>query len=149
MAVQDKITEIIVEQLGVKPEEVTTEASFVDDLGADSLDTVELVMASSSGISTSNSLKEVLRQGDNYDAKIIFWENETNALKPDKFLIKKQAIRSVMIVLGPEGGFTQEEIAEAISRGFVSVGLGPRIMKADTATVAACTLIQYLFGDMG
>lgn len=45
MAVQDKITEIIVEQLGVKPEEVVAEASFVDDLGADSLDTVELVMA--------------------------------------------------------------------------------------------------------
>ena len=45
MAVQDKITEIIVEQLGVKPEEVIPEASFVDDLGADSLDTVELVMA--------------------------------------------------------------------------------------------------------
>lgn len=45
MAVQDKITEIIVEQLGVKPEEVVPEASFVDDLGADSLDTVELVMA--------------------------------------------------------------------------------------------------------
>jgi acyl carrier protein len=45
MAVQDKISEIIVEQLGVKPEEVTPEASFVDDLGADSLDTVELVMA--------------------------------------------------------------------------------------------------------
>lgn len=45
MAVQDKITEIIVEQLGVKAEEVVSEASFVDDLGADSLDTVELVMA--------------------------------------------------------------------------------------------------------
>ena len=45
MAVQEKITEIIVEQLGVKSEEVTPEASFVDDLGADSLDTVELVMA--------------------------------------------------------------------------------------------------------
>jgi len=45
MAVQDKITDIIVEQLGVKREEVTPEASFVDDLGADSLDTVELCMA--------------------------------------------------------------------------------------------------------
>ena len=45
MAVQDKITEIIVEQLGVKSDEVIPEASFVDDLGADSLDTVELVMA--------------------------------------------------------------------------------------------------------
>ncbi len=41
----DKIKSIIAEQLGVKKEEVTDSASFVDDLGADSLDTVELVMA--------------------------------------------------------------------------------------------------------
>ena len=45
MAVEDKVKSIIVDQLGVKAEEVTTAASFVDDLGADSLDTVELVMA--------------------------------------------------------------------------------------------------------
>ena len=45
MANEKRVKEIIVEQLGVKPEEVTNEASFVDDLGADSLDTVELVMA--------------------------------------------------------------------------------------------------------
>ncbi len=40
-----KVKEIIINELGVDPEKVTTEASFVDDLGADSLDTVELVMA--------------------------------------------------------------------------------------------------------
>ncbi len=45
MAVEDKIREIIVEQLGVAAEEVVPEASFIDDLGADSLDIVELVMA--------------------------------------------------------------------------------------------------------
>ena len=45
MAVQDRIKSIIAEQLGVKPDEVTPEASFIDDLGADSLDTVELIMA--------------------------------------------------------------------------------------------------------
>ena len=45
MAVADKVKGIIVEQLGVDEEEVTVDASFVDDLGADSLDTVELVMA--------------------------------------------------------------------------------------------------------
>ena len=45
MAVQDKIKSILAKQLGVKPEEVTAGASFVDDLGADSLDTVELIMA--------------------------------------------------------------------------------------------------------
>ncbi|MEE8359301.1 MAG: acyl carrier protein, partial [Candidatus Omnitrophota bacterium] len=45
MAVGDKVKAIIAEQLGVKKEEVTEGAKFIDDLGADSLDTVELVMA--------------------------------------------------------------------------------------------------------
>ena len=45
MSVDEKVKSLIVEQLGVDANEVTPEASFVDDLGADSLDTVELVMA--------------------------------------------------------------------------------------------------------
>lgn len=45
MSVEAKVRDIIVEQLGVNPDQVSTDASFVDDLGADSLDTVELVMA--------------------------------------------------------------------------------------------------------
>jgi acyl carrier protein len=45
MALEDKVKEIIVEQLGVNPDQVKPEASFTEDLGADSLDTVELVMA--------------------------------------------------------------------------------------------------------
>ena len=45
MAVADKVKSIIVEQLGVEEDEVTMDASFTDDLGADSLDIVELVMA--------------------------------------------------------------------------------------------------------
>ncbi len=43
--IESKVTEIIVNELGVEPEKVTPDASFVEDLGADSLDTVELVMA--------------------------------------------------------------------------------------------------------
>jgi acyl carrier protein len=45
MSVQEEVRDIIVEQLGVDPDKVTLDASFIDDLGADSLDTVELVMA--------------------------------------------------------------------------------------------------------
>ena len=45
MSVEEKVKEIIVDQLGVDDKQVTTNASFIDDLGADSLDTVELVMA--------------------------------------------------------------------------------------------------------
>lgn len=43
--IEQRVREIVVEQLGVNPEQVTREASFVDDLGADSLDDVELIMA--------------------------------------------------------------------------------------------------------
>ncbi len=43
--IEDKVKDIIVEQLGVNPEQVTAQAKFIEDLGADSLDTVELVMA--------------------------------------------------------------------------------------------------------
>ena len=43
--IEDRVKEIIVEQLGVSEEQVTNEAKFVEDLGADSLDTVELIMA--------------------------------------------------------------------------------------------------------
>jgi len=45
MALEDKVKDIIVEQLGVNADQVKPEASFIEDLGADSLDTVELVMA--------------------------------------------------------------------------------------------------------
>lgn len=45
MALEDRVREIVVEQLGVSADEVVPEASFIDDLGADSLDIVELVMA--------------------------------------------------------------------------------------------------------
>ncbi len=45
MNVEEKVKDIIAEQLGVKKEEIKMESSFIDDLGADSLDTVELVMA--------------------------------------------------------------------------------------------------------
>lgn len=43
--IEERVKKIVVDQLGIKDEEATPEASFVDDLGADSLDTVELVMA--------------------------------------------------------------------------------------------------------
>jgi acyl carrier protein len=43
--IEQRVKDIIVEQLGVKPDQVTPEAKFIEDLGADSLDTVELVMA--------------------------------------------------------------------------------------------------------
>ncbi|MFH1144479.1 MAG: acyl carrier protein [Candidatus Eisenbacteria bacterium] len=65
-----KVREIIVEQLGVTPEQVVPEASFVDDLGADSLDTVELVMAFEDAFSVEipdEDAEKLTRVGDAID----------------------------------------------------------------------------------
>jgi acyl carrier protein len=64
MAVEERVKSIIVEQLGVDAEEVTADASFVEDLGADSLDTVELIMAFEEefGVEISDDEAEKIRK---------------------------------------------------------------------------------------
>ncbi len=52
------------------------------------------------------------------------------------------------VLIGPEGGFTQAEIELAKGKGFLSHSLGPRILRAETASISSCTLIQYLYGDI-
>ena len=67
---EEKVREIIVEQLGVTPEQVVPEASFIDDLGADSLDTVELVMAFEDAFSVEipdEDAEKLTRVGDAID----------------------------------------------------------------------------------
>lgn len=56
---------------------------------------------------------------------------------------------SLFIVIGPEGGFTKEEIELAKEKGLVAASLGQRILRAETAAIAAVTLAQYALGDMG
>jgi 16S rRNA (uracil1498-N3)-methyltransferase len=56
---------------------------------------------------------------------------------------------SIAVMIGPEGGFTEEEVALACEQGAVRVGLGPRILRTETAAVVACALILYELGEMG
>jgi 16S rRNA (uracil1498-N3)-methyltransferase len=82
------------------------------------------------------------------DLKIIFWED----LRQDTFkvdLISNYGLRSVRVLIGPEGGFTSEEVAAAQNAGFLAMGLGPRRLRVDTAAMAAVSILQYLWGDIG
>ena len=54
---------------------------------------------------------------------------------------------SVSLLIGPEGGLTAEEIAQAETREFKSLALGPRVLRTETAPVAAISLMQFLWGD--
>ncbi|HCG72912.1 MAG TPA: 16S rRNA (uracil(1498)-N(3))-methyltransferase, partial [Nitrospina sp.] len=55
---------------------------------------------------------------------------------------------SVSVLIGPEGGFTIEEVKTARSHGFQTVGLGPRILRAETAPLVVLSLLQSKWGDI-
>ncbi|HET8711910.1 MAG TPA: 16S rRNA (uracil(1498)-N(3))-methyltransferase, partial [Spongiibacteraceae bacterium] len=56
--------------------------------------------------------------------------------------------RSVALLIGPEGGLSETEIASAEKKGFAPLRLGPRIMRTETAPVAALSIFQFLWGDL-
>ncbi|MDF2182376.1 16S rRNA (uracil(1498)-N(3))-methyltransferase [Neptuniibacter sp. CAU 1671] len=56
---------------------------------------------------------------------------------------------SVALLIGPEGGLTETEVELAIQHGFQPLALGPRVMRTETAPVAALSILNYLWGDMG
>lgn len=56
---------------------------------------------------------------------------------------------SVALLIGPEGGLTEEEVAQATAQGFIPVCFGPRVLRTETAPIAACAILQYLWGDLG
>jgi 16S rRNA (uracil1498-N3)-methyltransferase len=95
------------------------------------------------------SFNEMLAYGQFCDVNIIFWEDETRSLKRTLAADRTQSVNRILVALGPEGGFTSREIDRAKDAGFTVAGLGPRILRAETASLAACTLMQFLFGDLG
>ena len=56
---------------------------------------------------------------------------------------------NIVLLIGPEGGLSEQEIQQAITVGFKSVKFGPRILRTETATVAAIAVIQTMWGDLG
>ena len=87
----------------------------------------------------------LLETAEDYDICMTFWEKESAPLSALK---THPAASKVLILIGPEGGFTQEEIKAARDRGFITCSLGPRILRAETAAISACTLVQHILGDI-
>lgn len=93
-------------------------------------------------------LREIVRQPWNDTLKLLFWEREEHLTLKQVYETERDA-RSILLVIGPEGGFSSEEADDARQHGFESVQLGRRILRAETAAVAALTVVQFLWGDMG
>ena len=86
------------------------------------------------------------QQRSEADLKLMFWELESeNGLKD---INPEKPPSSVSVLIGPEGGFTIEEVKTARSHGFQMVGLGPRILRAETAPLVVLSLLQSKWGDI-
>lgn len=97
-------------------------------------------------ISAVVSFEEAIKQAETCDLKVIFWEGA----KAAAVLHRQRPINpaSIFMMVGPEGGFDEKEIDFARQAGFEIASMGPRILKAETAALAAAALAQFVFGDM-
>ena len=97
----------------------------------------------------THTFEDVLDYGTSCDLNIVFHENESTTLKSCMPSGPQVNPKKILLILGPEGGFSDQEIESARATGFGIAGLGSRILRAETAAIAACTLTQFLYGDMG
>jgi len=104
-------------------------------------------------IGTYRTFEKAISYAENCDLKIIFHQDGVESLMADPvypdMVPLDMAGKKIFLMFGPEGGFSQNEIDMADDKGFIIARLGPRILRAETAPVAACAIVQYLFGDMG
>jgi len=110
-------------------------------------------------IASSMNWKALTAQFASYDLVLICYEDERGTMLRDVLeafaptqgdmqgSMAKQA--RMMVVIGPEGGFAAQEIHSAVEAGARCVSLGRRILRAETAGMAACACIMYQFGEMG
>lgn len=99
-------------------------------------------------ISPPISLRELLAGLSKDCPKVILWEEEGTAGFKG-FLKKSPQIERVIGMVGPEGGFSAEEVQISKDAGFVSVSLGNRVLRAETAALTLVALVQYEWGDLG
>ncbi|MBI5181740.1 MAG: 16S rRNA (uracil(1498)-N(3))-methyltransferase [Nitrospirae bacterium] len=90
-----------------------------------------------------NDIKDV-------DLALILWEGEhINKLRDILRGRAQTGIKKVCLLVGPEGGFTREEVKFAMEKGFIPASLGDLILRAETAAITIISIVQYEFGDIG
>ena len=94
------------------------------------------------------NFRELLQHARPDTLKLMFWEREARRSLRD-LQEERDKAGDVLILIGPEGGFSAEEAALATEYGFITISLGRRVLRAETAAVAALSLTQFLWGDLG
>lgn len=83
--------------------------------------------------------------GSQEELRLLLWEK--GALPLAEALPAHRPINAAVLI-GPEGGFSDEEAALAMKAGFLPVGLGPRILRTETAGLALAAILQFHYGDL-
>jgi 16S rRNA (uracil1498-N3)-methyltransferase len=92
------------------------------------------------------SLVDILASSSNYSLKVVLWEQEKNNTLANLPDIRK--MDSLLIVIGPEGGFTTKETDNCINAGFITVSMGSRTLRAETAALSIMAIVQFLAGNL-
>ena len=92
------------------------------------------------------TFKEAIDDAKENELKLLPYESERD-LSIKEVLKKSKDIKNVCIFIGPEGGFSDEEITLAKDNGFEIVSMGPRILRTETAPISAITAVMYELGD--
>jgi 16S rRNA (uracil1498-N3)-methyltransferase len=101
-------------------------------------------------ISAIASFAEIIDSTQKGEMKLIPWEEEAGLgireiLRDPKY----DGMRSFYLIIGPEGGFDKDEIHQAREAGFISVSLGKRVLRVETAALAVLAILQYERGSLG
>ena len=83
-----------------------------------------------------------------HDLKLVFWEDKEGQKSLHEIITPLGKINSVMIIIGPEGGFSAEEVNVAVNAGYEPVTLGSRILRVETAAIAAVSILQHELGNL-
>jgi 16S rRNA (uracil1498-N3)-methyltransferase len=92
--------------------------------------------------------KGLLEISGDFDFRLAFWEKKALDSTPLKKMPELIKAMKILALIGPEGGFSVDEASALADAGFAMAGLGPRILRADTAAAAGIVLLQSAFGDM-
>jgi len=103
-------------------------------------------------VAPAAALEEALRSATGL--RLLPWEGERSQglralLRQESAALGKARQPSLSIFIGPEGGFTEEEVSTAQRAGVRTVSLGPRILRSETAGIAAAAAVVYEFGELG
>lgn len=98
------------------------------------------------------SFKQLLAMSNDYDVCLVAYEEEAKQGEKSNFaqaLAKLESGQKLLLVFGPEGGLSEEEISALREHTFVACSLGPRILRTETAPLYALSAASYHFELMG